>query len=40
MLLNASQVTGLTQTVVPLFTVSDGEVTADWRGMPVVPVRE
>lgn len=39
-LLNASQVTGLTQTVVPLFTVSDGEVTADWRGMPVVPVRE
>ncbi len=39
-LLNASQTTGLTQTVVPLFQVSNGEIVADWRGMPVVPVRE
>lgn len=39
-LLNASQSTDLTQTVVPLFQVSNGEIVADWRGMPVVPVRE
>lgn len=39
-LLNASQLTDLTQTVVPLFRVSNGEIVADWRGMPVVPVRE
>lgn len=37
---NTNESTGLTQTVIPLMTVSDGEVTADWRGMPVVPVRE
>lgn len=39
-LLNASQSTDLTQTVVPLFRVSNGEIVADWRGMPVIPVRE
>lgn len=37
---NTNEATGLTQTVVPLFTVTNGEVAADWRGMPVVPVRE
>ena len=39
-LLNTDQVTGLTQTVVPLFRVSAGAVVEDWRGMPTVPVRE
>ena len=32
--------TDFTQTVIPLFKVRDGAVTEDWRGMPVVPVRE
>ncbi len=38
--LNASQTTDLTQTVIPLFEVEGGRVTRDWRGMPVVPLRE
>ena len=37
---NTSEYTNLTKTVVPLFRVVNGEVTQDWRGMPVVPVRE
>ena len=30
----------LTKTVVPLFRVDDGEIAEDYRGMPVIPVRE
>jgi hypothetical protein len=30
----------LTKTVIPLFKVEGGEITKDYRGMPVVPVRE
>lgn len=43
--LNASIITtnessDLTKTIVPLFEVSNGEIIRDYRGMPVVPVRE
>ena len=30
----------LTKTVIPLFRVEDGEIAEDYRGMPVIPVRE
>jgi hypothetical protein len=30
----------LTQTVVPLFFLENGEITRDYRGMPCIPVRE
>lgn len=38
--ITTSEASSLTQTVIPLFTLSDGEITADYRGMPVIPVRE
>ena len=30
----------LTHTMIPLFTITNGVVTKDYRGMPVIPVRE
>ena len=30
----------LTKTVIPLFQLSNGEIIYDYRGMPVIPVRE
>lgn len=30
----------LTKTIIPLFKIEDGEITKDYRGMPVIPVRE
>ena len=43
--LNASIITtqessDLTKTIIPLFKIEDGEITKDYRGMPVIPVRE
>ena len=35
-----SETTGDDVTIVPLFTVSGGMVTDDWRGMPVIPIWE
>ena len=37
---DTSERTSLTKTVIPLFRVSEGEVTDDWRGMPCIPARE
>ena len=37
---NTGKNTNISQTVVPLFEVSNGVIVRDWRGMPVVPVRE
>lgn len=43
--LNASIITtqessDLTKTIIPLFEIENGEITKDYRGMPVIPVRE
>ena len=35
-----SGMTGDTQTLIPLFTISNGKITADYRGMPLVMIRE
>ena len=35
-----SGVTGDTQTVIPLYTIYNGEITDDYRGMPLVMIRE
>jgi hypothetical protein len=32
--------TGDTQTVIPIFTIQNGIITADYRGMPCIPVYE
>lgn len=31
---------GDTQTLIPLFTINNGKITADYRGMPLVMIRE
>jgi len=35
-----SGMTGDTQTLIPLFTIVNGKITADYRGMPLVMIRE
>lgn len=35
-----SGITNDTQTVIPLFTISNGEISDDYRGMPIVMIRE
>lgn len=37
---NPSGYTDDTQTVIPLFTIVNGKITADYRGMPLVMIRE
>lgn len=37
---NTSDINSLTQTIIPLFRISNGSVVVDYRGMPVIPVRE
>lgn len=38
--ITTSESSDLTKTIIPLFQVSNGEIIHDYRGMPVVPVRE
>ena len=37
---NPSGYTDDTQTVIPLFVITNGEITVDYRGMPIVMIRE
>ena len=39
-IVTTSESNDLTKTIIPLFKVESGEITKDYRGMPVVPVRE